>query len=125
MMSLFDFPGLYGAQPMPDLGADRTAASAQSKAAAVERKTRLLEANLAKVLLICESLWELVKDQHGLTDEQLKQKITEVDMRDGTLDGKNQRKAVECPSCGHMVSARHPACLYCGCIIDDSVFRVG
>lgn len=84
----------------------------------------MLEANLAKALLICETLWEFIREHHGLSDEQLREKIYEVDMRDGTLDGKHQRKAAECPSCGHMVSARHPACLYCGQIIDESVFTI-
>lgn len=95
-----------------------------SRTSSSKSKIRVLEANLAKTLMICESLWEMLRDEHGLTDEDLRKKLYEVDMRDGTLDGKNQRKAVKCPNCRHMVSARHPACLYCGQVIDDSAFAI-
>lgn len=85
----------------------------------------MLEANIAKALMINEALWEMVRDEHGLKEIDMVNKVHEVDMRDGVLDGKNQRKAVECPSCAHMVSPRHPACLYCGKVIDTSIFSVG
>ena len=100
------------------------AARATSKAASVERKMKVLEASVAKTLMINEVLWEFIRDNHGLTEKDLHKKIYEVDMRDGVLDGKNQRKASECPDCGHMVSARHPACIYCGKVIDQSVFTI-
>lgn len=124
MLGLFGLAAVTVSQTAENVKSHRTAARAESKAASLRRQTRLLEANLAKVLLISEALWEMLRDNLGLTDEQLREKIYEVDMRDGTLDGKHQRKAVECPSCSHMVSSRHPACLYCGQIIDDSIFTV-
>ncbi len=89
-----------------------------------ERQVRLLEANLAKTMMICEALWEILADEHGWTIEHLHKKLYEVDMRDGVLDGKNQRSIVKCPNCGRTVSGRHPACLYCGQIIDNSVFTI-
>ena len=101
------------------------AARAQSKTHAFGRKLKILEASLAKSLMINEALWEMIRDNHGLTEKDLHKKIYEVDMRDGVLDGKNQRKPTECPDCGHMVSARHPACVYCGHVIDTSVFTMG
>ena len=100
------------------------AARAESKAASVERKMKVLEASVAKTLMINEVLWEFIRDNHNLTEKDLHKKIYEVDMRDGVIDGKNQRKPTECPDCGHMVSARHPACIYCGTVIDTSVFTM-
>ena len=99
-------------------------AAAKSKVSSLHRQVKVLEANLAKTLMICESLWEILKQELKLTDEDLEKVLHEVDMRDGALDGKNQRKAIECLNCGHMVSARHPACLYCGQVIDTSVFSI-
>ncbi len=104
--------------------AAQDAARATNKAKNVERDVRVLEASLAKTMMICEALWELLSQQHGLKIDALHKKLYEIDMRDGTLDGKNQRKAAECPSCGHTVSARHPACIYCGEVIDNSVFTL-
>ncbi len=99
-------------------------ARAKSKADALNRKIRLLEANLAKTLLLCETMWEFISREHNLTENDLHNMINEVDMRDGVLDGKNQRKASECPGCGRMVSARHPACMYCGQVMYTSAFAM-
>ena len=88
------------------------------------RDMKIINANLSKILMINEALWELIRDKHGLTETDLHEKLYEVDMRDGVLDGKNQRKASECSGCGRMVSSRHPACLYCGNVIDSSVFTL-
>ena len=104
------------------MAASREAASAKHAASRAEQRIRMLEANLAKTLMICESLWELLAEQTGLTEEDLYQKLHDVDLRDGVLDGKNQRSATDCPACGRKVSGRHGSCLYCGEIIDSSVF---
>jgi len=128
MAGMFGIGGLAAvavAQTQAANAAARTGARAESKTVVLQRRAKILEANLAKSLMICEALWEMLKEQHGLTDRQLQEKIYEIDMRDGILDGKHQRKAVECPNCRHIVSPRHPACLYCGHIIDDSVFTIG
>ncbi len=83
-----------------------------------------LEMNLAKTMMICEALWELLREKTGLTQEDLYKKLYEIDMRDGVLDGQNQAKVRDCPSCHRPVSGRHGACLYCGHILDESVFRM-
>jgi len=103
-------------------GSGQSSARAQSKVRSDESKVKHLEATVAKLLMINEALWEIIRDKFNMTDEDLHEKLYEVDMRDGTADGKNQRKASKCPNCNHMVSSRHPACLYCGQIMDTSVF---
>ncbi len=123
MRATFRFSG-YGHETYTASLASQDAARAKGTAEAASRRLRVLEANLAKTLLICETLWELLRDEHGWNEETLHKKLYEVDMRDGVLDGKNQRKAVVCPDCGHTVSARHPACIYCGRVIDMSVFNL-
>ena len=83
-----------------------------------------LEMNLGKTLMICEALWELLRDKTKLTQDDLYKKLYEIDMRDGALDGQNQFKVRDCPSCHRPVSGRHGTCLYCGHVLDESVFRV-
>ena len=107
------------------MGAQQDAARANHAAKRTEQQVKLLEANLAKSLMICETLWELLAEKTGLTQDDLINKLNEVDMRDGVLDGKNQRGIAECTACGRKVSGRHAACLYCGEIIDGSVFNPG
>ncbi|MBN1437721.1 MAG: zinc ribbon domain-containing protein [Sedimentisphaerales bacterium] len=95
----------------------------REEAVHVQSHLRMLESNLAKALLINQALWELLRDKAGLTEDDLNNKLYEIDMRDGQLDGKNQRsQPIECPNCGRVVSPRHAACIYCGQIMSDSVF---
>ena len=124
MGKTFDFLGYYYGEGFTSSMAAQDAAWAKNAAEAADRRLRVLEANLAKTLMICETLWELLRDENGWSDEALYKKLYEVDMRDGVLDGKNQRKAVECPDCGRTVSPRHPVCIYCGRVIDTSVFKL-
>ncbi|MHC5123473.1 MAG: hypothetical protein ACYSOR_04640 [Planctomycetota bacterium] len=107
------------------MAAVRAAAGAKHAAKRAEQHADLLEANLAKSLMISEALWELLAEKTGLTENDLLEKLHEVDMRDGVLDGNNQRSAAHGPACGRKVSGRHAACLYCGEIIDKSVFDLG
>ena len=40
-----------------------------------------------RLALASQSLWEIVREQTGLTAEDLQKKILEVDLRDGNADG--------------------------------------
>lgn len=102
----------------------QAASRAESKAVSLQLEVKNLRSDLARTLMICESLWELLRDKARLTEADLHKKLYEIDMRDGVLDGKNQRKAKKCPDCEHMVSARHVACIYCGKVMDESVFSI-
>ena len=126
MGATFGFSGYAGYGPGQVIASTggHDSARAKHEAQAANQRVKVLEANLAKTLMICETLWELLRDEHGWSEDTLHKKLYEVDMRDGVLDGKNQRKAVECPDCGHTVSSRHPACIYCGRVIDTSVFNL-
>ncbi|MBL7214415.1 MAG: hypothetical protein ISS71_01920 [Phycisphaerae bacterium] len=110
--------------PNESVGAINESYSAKHTAQRAERQVKILEANLAKTMMICESLWELLAERTGLTEQELYQKILEVDIRDDVQDNKNQRKATQCPKCQRTVSARHAACLYCGEVIDQSIFNL-
>ena len=119
---------VIGAFPMGGLGSLDTS-MAHGKSSRAERKAgdavariRMLETNLAKSLMISEALWELPRDRTKLTEKHLYDKLYQIDMRDGVLDGKNQRSIAECPDYKRKVSPRHPACIYCGHVIDDSIF---
>jgi len=120
------FASAHGAyhETRASMDAQREAASAKNAASRAAQQIKLLEENLAKSLLICEALWELLAERTGLTENDLLEKLHEVDMRDGVLDGKNQRKPTDCPACGRKVSGRHKACLYCDEIIDNSIFNL-
>lgn len=103
----------------------RQVRKAKTETGELRNRIKILENNVAKALLINEALWELIREKLRLTDDEFNEKLYAIDMRDGTLDGKNQRShAMKCPQCNRMVSHRHAACLYCGHIMDDSVFSL-
>ena len=73
-----------------------------------------LEARLDRALLACEALWTLVRDKLGVTDVELVERMNDIDLSDGKLDGKVRRTGVSCPKCGRTIARRFPKCVYCG-----------
>ncbi|MBN2211413.1 MAG: hypothetical protein JW709_08460 [Sedimentisphaerales bacterium] len=120
-MSLFSMAALASSIQAANEAASRPGVSGVNL---LRTQVRLLEANLAKALMINEAFWELVRDKTGLTEQDLYDKLYEVDMRDGKLDGKNQPDVRNCPKCNRPVSGRHSHCLYCGQVIDESIFHL-
>jgi len=108
--------------------AQQNSASMQAQtASAVASEARLQGESLAvdvdKLFLITEALWELLKKEHGYTDELLIKKVTEIDSSNGTLNGKAPKKErPNCVSCGRKLG-RHPTCLYCGAITPRNPFE--
>jgi hypothetical protein len=52
--------------------------------------------------------------QGGISEEQLRKKIVEVDVRDGQADGRMTPRAQKCPKCEAMMSPQFGRCLFCG-----------
>jgi len=79
---------------------------------------RPVEAKMDGLELAVAAMWELMREKFDLTDDQLVAKITEIDARDGAVDGKLKPKpAAEetCPSCHkHVLSRTGTTCLWCG-----------
>lgn len=73
-----------------------------------------LQNEVERLLLITEALWRLLKEKHGLEDQELVRLITAIDMEDGHLDG---RKPVSpprtCAKCGRVVGKLRVRCLFC------------
>ena len=90
------------------------AAKATGDARAAKRNVADIEARLDRTLLACEAMWTLLRDKLGATDVQLIDRINEIDLSDGKLDGKVRKTAVSCPSCKRTISRRFPKCMYCG-----------
>jgi len=50
----------------------------------------------------------------GIAESELTTLIEEIDLRDGVLDGKLQKKPTKCAKCNQVVSVRTNVCFYCG-----------
>lgn len=79
-------------------------------------RDRLLEAHerLDRSNLVNLAMWELIAERLGLTTEQLRQKVIEIDLRDGLQDGKFSGEAPACGGCGRKMNPNRSHCLNCG-----------
>lgn len=99
-------------------GMDHAAATGAARASGDARAARTdvaeMEMRLERALLACEAMWTLLRDKIGVTDQELIERINDLDLSDGKLDGKIRKTPVSCPSCGRTISRRLPKCMYCG-----------
>jgi hypothetical protein len=73
-----------------------------------------LEEKVNRLALICRAMFELLQQTTGLSEEQLKTKIQEIDLLDGTADGRMTPRGKKCPKCDATMSPRFGRCLFCG-----------
>lgn len=92
-----------------------------SKAALTERVSRVVAGvgaphaeHLDRLLLICQAMWELIKEKTDLKDEDLLKMVTELDLRDGKPDRRYTNPPVDCPKCGAKICRKFNRCLFCG-----------
>lgn len=105
--------GLYGG----DVSAGPVASGSASKAPnAAVGKAAEVEDRLDRLQLVCMAMWSLLKERTNLTEEDLLERVRQIDLEDGVEDGKcgGAVGVTICPNCGRKMSARHRRCLYCG-----------
>lgn len=97
-------------------------ATAQIDARYALRQIDDLEAKVDSLALLCHALFEELQTVTGMTEAQLKARMTEIDLRDGMLDGKYAPQALAtCPECGHKVKSNRPNCFWCGAKLAGSL----
>ena len=80
----------------------------------VNIEVKTLREAVDKLMLINRALWEIIAEERGLNDEYLTNKVNEIDLRDGKLNGKLVTAIMLCPSCERTLFKGHDRCLYCG-----------
>ena len=120
MSDFFDFD-YYGGNTTPSDSPD--ARKAINKARRIEDRHAELLRRHEKMALVSQALLELVQERTGITDEELADKILEVDLRDGKADGKISAQVLNCPKCGRKVNSERPVCIFCGtAVATDHLF---
>jgi hypothetical protein len=90
------------------------------------QRVKELEVQVARLSLICEALWEIVRDRDNLAHDLLNLKVADIDLRDGHLDGRKRAAAAPraCPKCKKTLQVTSQRCIYCGTFdADGSVFK--
>lgn len=115
-----------------ELYQSRKISEAQSEASSARRQARdatqqveELEAAVGKLQLVTQALWELLQERDGIDESVLLDKVNEIDLRDGRLDGRlEKRQPQRCGGCKRTISDRHRKCIYCGTPNDQAnVFK--
>ena len=118
---MFHGAGMRPMTPQPTGSGVDTGPRSDARAAA--SAVALMQHHVERLLMITEALWVILKEQHGYTDEDLIERVRQIDLRDGKLDGKVASTGIKtCDSCKRPVSGRHAACLYCGCALGGDLF---
>ena len=100
-------------------------AQAASRAATDARtEIEALRVDVEKIFMITEALWNILKEKHEYSDDDLVRMVQDIDLRDGQLDGKVAKKPnPACPQCGRTLMGRHPICIYCGAVCHRDLFE--
>ena len=107
----------------PDYVAQMKATSAKHKAESAKRETEYLKHDINRLYMITEALWQMLKENCGVDEDELLKQIIKIDMRDGRLDGKTPpTKPRKCPECGRTISKKHILCIYCGKAVKKDPF---
>ena len=109
------FSDYYGSrQHQSNIDAQFVANAAAEKSKKIGSEIQVLRTAIDRLILMNRALWEILAESRGLTDEYLLNKIKEVDLRDGALDGKIKQPVRKCASCGKILPVGRENCLYCG-----------
>jgi hypothetical protein len=109
------FDRSLGSRYLDDLS--RQATLLRSESSGVDLEVAELKDLVAKMALVNQALYELLKARTGITDEDLRLKVREIDRRDGAEDGRMHSRPVHCPKCHTVVSAGALSCPGCGATI--------
>jgi hypothetical protein len=91
------------------------ASRAAERAGEARTSMLFMQADIERLLMITEEFWNILKEKHGYTDEDLIQRVQAIDMQDGRLDGRVARQTpTTCPQCGRPAARKRIACMYCG-----------
>ena len=99
-----------------------SASDVSRRADRVKHDVDRTQATIDALALSCAAMWELLSERVGVTEQELMAKIEEIDLRDGTLDGKLAPVKQPCSACGRPNNAKRRNCLYCGTILSREPF---
>jgi hypothetical protein len=87
---------------------------AEAEAQNLRREIKRVQAQLDGLMLANAAMWELMRDALKVDDAALAEKVQEIDLRDGVLDGKLAKPPRACLKCKRPLAPRHERCIYCG-----------
>ena len=101
------------ARPLGQAGLDKADAELAARET-VQREFLHLEKRIDKIVLVVHAMWTLMGEKTDLTETELLKRVTELDGKDGAIDGRVTKPPVPCPKCGATICHKFNRCLFCG-----------
>jgi hypothetical protein len=89
-------------------------AGVETAQAAVQTTILPLIRQVNRLSLATEAMWSLIQERTDLTDKDLCQRITDLDLEDGVRDDRHKQPPADCPECGAKICREFNRCLFCG-----------
>lgn len=70
---------------------------------------------VGQLSLATQAVWSFLKEKHNLDEQDLMQRMEELDLMDGRKDGRVAPQVVTCPSCSRKMNSKNMKCMFCGC----------
>ena len=100
------------------------AKSAKDTSQKSARDVDQLERKVEHLMMVTEALWSVIKESHEMDDDDLREVIKNIDLRDGNLNGRVAKKPPQkCPRCKKTIQRRQSKCMYCGTEVDKEIFE--
>lgn len=96
--------------------ASQSAGRAERQATSVAEQLAQVEERVDWLVLSCQAMWEVLAECIPDADNVLREKIFDIDMRDGELDGSIGGGIVHCVDCGKKIRSKRASCMYCGAV---------
>ena len=93
---------------------DQKSTNAANTSNRFEYRICQLEEQASRSSLIINALWEILHSKLGITEKELSEIVTRLDMSDGKINGKKANKVEICSHCGCVISNTFKKCLICG-----------
>ncbi len=85
-----------------------------NKSALLQEKLDSQEESLNRLAIICEAMWELLKNRANFTEEELDVIINRISEDKIIASGANPDTSIRCPRCNAVVNAKLGRCEFCG-----------
>lgn len=111
-----DFAGMFidHTQNQRISEASAVADQAKSKSERQAQQIDVLRRQIDRMALANQAIWELLRELHGIRDEDMLQRMEQIDLRDGKLDGKLGAQVLNCAGCGRKTNSTRRHCVFCG-----------
>jgi len=114
---MFDAIDIY--QQVKISQANSTANRAENIAERFESRIEELQRQVERLIIVNQAVWELLKESNFANEDKLLNKIEEIDLRDGSVDGKISQTIKVCQRCHRNSNSKRLTCLYCGEALPD------